>query len=450
VNSGGRLSVVLHTHMPYVEGFGTWPFGEEWLWEAIATSYLPLLAVLDERPGRVTLSLTPVLADQLAAPGVPERFLEFMRGVRPESHRLDVEAHPEVADQLERSAARYASAADDFEQRGGDLIAAFAPHVRWTSAATHAVLPLLATDAGVRLQLRTGVAAHRGRFGSWQGGLWLPECAHAPWLDPLLEEAGVRIACVDLTDAGVDPRRPLRTPAGPVLAPIDREVVDLVWSASGYPSAPAYLDTHWLTTRRHHAWSVDGRPYDPERARAQIRAHAADFAQRVSERLRDGGWVVCALDTELLGHWWPEGVFWLAEALDACEAAGVDVVALEDAVEDAVPLERELPVTSWGQPRTLETWSGPGAAGLAWRQRAAELRVLAAGDAVGERALRELLALQSSDWAFLASNDTAGPYPLERAAGHETALEAALAGEHMAPALRGLAPWIHAGALREP
>jgi predicted glycosyl hydrolase (DUF1957 family) len=24
--------------MPYVEGFGTWPFGDEWLWEAMATS----------------------------------------------------------------------------------------------------------------------------------------------------------------------------------------------------------------------------------------------------------------------------------------------------------------------------------------------------------------------------------------------------------------------------
>ena len=76
--------------MPYVEGFGTWPFGEEWLWEAMATCYLPLLDVLDAAPGRVTLSLTPVLCDQLEAPGVGERFLAFLRDVRPESHRLDV------------------------------------------------------------------------------------------------------------------------------------------------------------------------------------------------------------------------------------------------------------------------------------------------------------------------------------------------------------------------
>jgi 1,4-alpha-glucan branching enzyme len=61
----GELALVLHSHMPYVEGFGTWPFGEEWLWEAMATSYLPLLDVLDRDPP-LTLSLTPVLCDQLA------------------------------------------------------------------------------------------------------------------------------------------------------------------------------------------------------------------------------------------------------------------------------------------------------------------------------------------------------------------------------------------------
>ena len=66
----GELALVLHTHMPYVEGFGTWPFGEEWLWEAIATSYLPLLDVLAAPGGeRVTLSITPVLADQLETAG---------------------------------------------------------------------------------------------------------------------------------------------------------------------------------------------------------------------------------------------------------------------------------------------------------------------------------------------------------------------------------------------
>ncbi len=440
----GRLSIVLHTHMPYVEGFGTWPFGEEWLWEAMATCYLPLLDVLDARPDAVTVSLTPVLADQLEAPGVPERFLAFLRGTREESHRLDLDAHPELAPQLLHSRRRYRRAAASFERRGGDLIAAFARHARWTSAATHAVLPLLATDAGIRLQLETGIDAHRARFGAWDGGLWLPECAYGGWLDERLAEAAAGVACVELTDLGIDPRRALRTAAGPLLAPIDRELIDLVWRADGYPSGAGYADTHAFTERRHLAWAVDGRPYDPPRAAASVRADAADFAARAAARVAGGGWTVCALDTELLGHWWAEGVDWLAAAIDECARAGLALVPLDAEAygEDAAPAPA-LPVTSWGRPRTLQTWSGPRAHGLAWRQRAAELRALGRPGAAPPslRARRELLALQSSDWAFLISEDTAGPYPLERAAAHEAALDAALVGDGE-PALRNLAPYL--------
>jgi 1,4-alpha-glucan branching enzyme len=103
------------------------------------------------------------------------------------------------------------------------------------------------------------------------------------------------------------------------------------------------------------------------------------------------------------------------------------------------------PPTSWGAGRDLRTWSGPAAGGLAWRQRAAELRTLSAGARPSVRALRELLALQSSDWAFLVAHGTAGPYPAERAAGHEAALAAALEDGGEA-ALRHLAPHLAAAA----
>src|SRR5487761_1445189 len=132
----GELALVLHAHMPYVEGHGTWPFGEEWLWEAIATSYLPLLDVLGKAP--ITLSLTPVLCDQLEAPGAIDRCLRFLRDVRPESPRLDLEGFKAAGEEgfareLERSAAEYAWAADRLEALGGDLLGAFAPHASWTS-----------------------------------------------------------------------------------------------------------------------------------------------------------------------------------------------------------------------------------------------------------------------------------------------------------------------------
>ena len=413
----GALALVLHTHMPYVEGFGTWPFGEEWLWEAIATCYLPLLDVLDAAPGRVTLSVTPVLGDQLEAPGALERCTAFLREIRPASHRLDVEAAREPGERtaLEYSAARYEQAAEALE-RGRDLPARLAAHATWTSSATHAILPLLATAGGVRLQLETGIAAHRARSGGWAGGFWLPECAHAPWLDAWLAEAGRarRRASTSRTcwaSAAPPSCARCRSPAGPLLAPLDRAILELVWSPGGYPSRGAYRDTHRLTERRHQAWAVDGAPYDPARAAAQARTDAQDFVARAGARVRDGGLCVVALDTELLGVHWHEGVAWLAEVLAAADRGGLRIAPLDDLLDDVEPgagagAARDV-VGRAARPDDVER---PARGGLAWRQRAAELRAVAAPD-VPERALRELLALQSSDWAFLIAHATAGEYP---------------------------------------
>jgi 1,4-alpha-glucan branching enzyme len=453
--ASGELALVLHTHMPYIEGFGTWPFGEEWLWEAIATSYLPLLDVLDADPGALTLSLTPVLADQLESPGAMARCLEFLRTVRRETHARDaaeLRARGEwvSADELDRSGGAYAAAADrlaGLQAAPGGLLGAIGGHAQWTSAATHAVLPMLATDEGIDRQVQTGVASHRRRFGGWNGGFWLPECAHAGWCDARLETAGVRAVCVELTDrlglGHTDQLRPLATEAGPVLWPIDRAMIGLVWSEHGYPSRAPYRDYHRHTSFRHHAWRTDGAPYQHEAALAQARSDAAEFVAAVRARVSGGGVCVVALDTELLGHWWYEGVAWLQAVLTEARRQGLALTTLDEATQrhQPVPAPADLGVTSWGEGGDLRTWSGPRVADLAFAMRTAELQVAVAQPAAGVRARRELLALQSSDWAFLADRGTAGDYPRERAQGHRATLERALAGDpSLAPELRGLAP----------
>ncbi len=157
----GALAIVLHTHMPYVEGFGTWPFGEEWLWEAIVGSYLPLLELLDAG-APLTLSLTPVLCDQLEAPGVAERFAGVRRARPPPHPRRGCGRaacrRPRAAGAGARTlvGGLRAGSAQRCDARGGGLLEAFAPHAQWTSSATHAVLPLLATDDGLRLQVQSG------------------------------------------------------------------------------------------------------------------------------------------------------------------------------------------------------------------------------------------------------------------------------------------------------
>ena len=472
--AAGELALVLHTHMPYVEGgaswprppeernpagFGTWPFGEEWLWEAIATSYLPLLDLVARAP--ITLSLTPVLCDQLENEGGSERCIRFLTEVRPESHRRDIEVlraqgHDALVAPLEYSASVYATAAQRLEALPAGLLGALGPYAAWTSAATHAILPLLVSEAAIAVQVGTGVAAHRRRFGQWQGGFWLPECAHAPWLEPLLAEAGVRAICLDLTEQlGLAARanlRPFASDEGLVIWPLDRETISLVWHPRGYPSRGPYRDSHRLTPTHHHAWRNDGGPYDQELGLVQARADAREFVARVRGRVAAGGVCVCALDTELLGHWWHEGPAWLAAVIDEAAQQGLRLSTLDEALgrhepepfrfesaaHDTVSSERLA--TSWGEGGDLRTWSGPAVADLAWRVRSAELKTLRAGRP-GRRAIRELLAMQASDWAFLAYRGLASDYARERVEAHARALELALAGTPgLAPELRNLAP----------
>jgi 1,4-alpha-glucan branching enzyme len=487
--SGGRergaLAIVLHTHMPYVEGFGTWPFGEEWLWEAMAGSYLPLLDLLDGG-APLTLSLTPVLCDQLEAPDLAVRFGTFVQEVRRDTHARDAAGlrdggYEQLALELERAWGDYERALASLERRGGDVLGAFARHAQWTSSATHAVLPLLASDAGVRLQVREGIASHRRRFGEWRGGFWLPECGHAAWLESLLESEGVAATCIELTGrfglGASEHLQPLASESGILLAPIDRATIAFVWSGDGYPAGGAYRDYHHHTIHHHNPWGNDGDAYDHERALAQARADAADFVARTRERLRSagagardplplGGLVVCALDTELLGHWWYEGVDWLTAVIEECSRQGLELVRLDDALERCEPAVAPAGVTSpagatspaglepgagtWGQGGDLSTWSGPAVADMAFATRRAELELVAAGGRASSAAVRELLALQASDWPFMVSRGIAVPYARRRFDGHRAALARALAGEGDGEALRLLAAGADGAALREP
>jgi 1,4-alpha-glucan branching enzyme len=473
----GALALVLHSHMPYVEGFGTWPFGEEWLWEAVACVYLPLLELIDGAP--LTIGLTPVLCDQLEAmrgePG--DRYLSFLREIRAAIHAEDAAGleqggEPELAAEVRRAAGDYEFAEQSFERRGRDLLKAFAELDRvelWTSSATHALLPMLATDAGLRLQLTTGTASHLRRFGDWGGGFWLPECAYAPGLERDLADHGVRAFCVDQTSVpGFDHLRPAPTEAGPVAVPIDWATVELVWNDSaGYPVHGTYRDYHRRTVHDLKPWNNAGDPYDHAAALELAKTHARDFVESAAARVADGGLLCCALDTELLGHWWYEGPAWLAGVLEEADRQGLELVTVSEGIERTQPQRAALAASTWGTGKDTSTWDSPRVGQMAVAARRAELRTVAATAghlrprAALERAARELLAVQASDWAFMATRELAGDYPRERLDGHGAELEAALGALATQPvdvtsppvpepALRNLAPDLDLASLTSP
>jgi 1,4-alpha-glucan branching enzyme len=467
-DDAGDLAIVLHSHMPYVEGFGTYPFGEEWLFDAAIRSYLPLLEFARD----VTLTVTPVLADQLEDVGVHRRLRDFLVEWRVGAAEADAgEVPPECRPACEAELRRYRRALELLDAAGGDPLRPFRDAATEgrvalaASAATHAVLPMLATVPGRRLQLDAGIRSHRRRF-SWDGGFWLPECAYAPGLEPELAELGVRWFCVDQSAHQADPLdalAPIATEAGPVALPIDWEAVSWLWSLDGYPSDPAHAQFAGKSLRGIRIWKVGGGAYDPAAAVAAARRQAGEFLTAVRNRLRrfaaergDRGLIVFAIDTELLGHWWSEGVTWLEAVIEGAGAAGVRLLTAPQALAEHPPESRALNASTWGQGKDLRTWDSPAVADMAWAARRLELRLLRAlGEglptAAAERAARELLAVQASDWAFLDERGEAGDYAFRRATDHaQAALEAIDSPPSTDPRMRSLAPDLSLAPLLEP
>jgi 1,4-alpha-glucan branching enzyme len=464
----GDLAIVLHSHMPYVEGFGTYPFGEEWLFDAVIRSYLPVLEVARD----LTMTVTPALADQLEDRGAAERLREFLLKWRVSAAEADISQVPaECRDACEAELARYRHALELLDAAGGDPLRPFQEAVAEgrvalaTSSATHAVLPLLATRAGLRLQLDAGIRSHRRRFG-WDGGFWLPECAYAPGMERRLGEHGVRWFCVDQSAHDKDPLdalTPVATPAGPMALPIDWEVIQWLWSLDGYPSDPAHAQFAGKSLRGARIWKVGGGAYDPAAAETAARRQAGEFLAAVATRLREfaqrharPGLLVFAIDTELLGHWWSEGATWLREVLAGAAQAGVRLCTVPQALAEHEPIERPLAASTWGEEKDLRTWDSPQVADLAWGARRLELRLLRAlarglrGPAA-LRAARELLAAQASDWAFLDKRGQAGDYPFRRATDHARAMLEAIDSRSVTdPCMRSLAPDLSLAPLLEP
>ena len=126
---------------------------------------------------------------------------------------------------------------------------------------------------------------------------------------------------------------------------------------------------------------------------------------------------------------------------------------MSDGLARVEAVDRPLAASTWGIGKDLSTWDSPRVAELAFAARTAELRTVAAAarSALGlERAARELLAIQSSDWAFMDTRELAADYPERRVASHRAAHADALSDSAPVPELRNLAPDLDLASLVAP
>ncbi|MFO0752541.1 MAG: 1,4-alpha-glucan branching protein domain-containing protein [Thermodesulfovibrionales bacterium] len=413
----GSLILFLHAHLPYVKHPEyEYSLEENWLFEAMRETYLPLLDILERMVNegaspRLTLSFSPPLMEMLNDALLRKRF------VRSLEHLI------ELAEQEVKRTARtpfaplalfYRSAFRKTlrlytERYRQDLLSAFRQlqaegHIEVAAtAATHAFLPAFAPFPGaVKSQIALGVKSYQRVFGRPPRGFWLPECGYYHGLDSFLKDAGIRYFFVEthgLVRGRPRPRhsvyRPALSPAGLSVFGRDSASARQVWCASrGYPGDPWYRDFYrdigfdlpleytggftrfrgikTFTGMKYYrvtGGEADKAPYDRAAALQRAAGHAAHFtAEREADfrKLLPYGFppvILSAFDAELFGHWWFEGVEWLDMVLRGREKRGLSYrIATPSSYLLSHPAGQEhctrIEPSSWGEGGYSEVWIG--------------------------------------------------------------------------------------------
>ncbi|WP_221565578.1 1,4-alpha-glucan branching protein domain-containing protein [Alkalihalobacillus sp. TS-13] len=472
------FSLVLHAHLPFVLHREPNRIEERWLFEAVSESYIPLIWGLDSSsPGsKYTISLSPPLLEMLASSIFHERYLTHIRTTQ--ELLIKEREHATTSEEIriiEFYISRFKKIKETFLEWNGDLISAFRFFMREnkieciTSSATHAILPYIQTEQGIRSQIRSGLDCFEQHFGFKPDGFWLPECAFSPGIDKLLYEEGVRYTFVEeATIRKLDPEAqsfdaPVFSPHGIVLFPRSSSISKKVWDAKlGYPGDYDYREFYrdiaydrgleyiapYIhpdriridTGLKYHriTGETDNKDYyDRENAMVKAKRHSEDFIQAVCENLNQykgdkAKVTLAAFDAELFGHWWFEGPEWL-EMVMKDENTNIHWITPK---EFTLRHYQELTThhacfSTWGRNGYGEVWLNESNAWIYRHLHAMEqelikqMTILKDPDSLIRRALnqlnREWLLATASDWAFIMDQQSASEYAISRMKEHVSA-----------------------------
>ncbi len=458
----GHFALILHAHLPFVRHPEHEHFvEEEWLFEAITETYIPLLRVMrrlvdDLVPFKLTMSITPTLCAMLQDQLLCERYvrhLDLLIDLVARERKRN-RKHPQLRELAEFYVGLFSETRRHFvDEWKCDLLSVFR-ELRQTgaleiiaSAATHGLLPILQQQSAraARAQLLIGRDVYVELFGGEPAGFWLPECGYAPGLESILREANLRWFAVDAHGLLFGKPRPCRsiyapcyTPAGPAAFARDPNASRQVWNAhEGYPGDPAYRDFY-----RDIGFDLPATQ------------HAIHFLEQCHQQIREIGEVgfdpiiVAPFDAELFGHWWFEGPIFLEQFIRHAANEGDFRLTSPSEYLAAHPTQQivEPAASTWGENGHLAVWLDQSNAWIYPQLNAAAQMMIdlakqtsaivaqphrlpggrSAGgapalqltDRVLKQLARELLLAQSSDWAFLIKTGTAREYATQRTIDH--------------------------------
>ena len=370
------VNIILHAHLPYVKHIEFPRFLEEdWLFESINESYLPLLRMLEKLSNqavnyKLTMCFSPTLMTMLTDVDLQQRFLNYMERHLQLGEKEIERTQTEDTDAHKMAYYYYEKTIKNLEiykyykcniLEGFKELASLGKLELITTAATHAFLPLYKDyESAIRAQVLVGIQTFENAFGYKPKGFWLPECGYYPGLEKILEEYGVQW-CQLPSHSVITAKnkvntfgyQPLAIGESNVKAFVrDWSLTNLIWSNSfGYPCDSDYREFYRdigydlpldyiepfihepkvrvFTGYKYHA--ISGKTenknfYDLEKAFAKVDLHSDNMLYHIQRKgymiepmLKNSPVYNLCLDAELFGHRWFEGILFLEQILRKCE-----------------------------------------------------------------------------------------------------------------------------------
>ncbi|MGN1351770.1 MAG: glycoside hydrolase family 57 protein [Clostridia bacterium] len=412
----GYVSFILHAHLPFIHHPESEDYlEEEWLYEAISETYIPLLLnfqKLEEEKVdfRLTMSITPPLLSMLDNKLLQKRYIKYLKKHIElcEKEVVRTASNDKVNSLSKYYLERYTNDLHIFKDiYNCNLINAF-KHFQdigvleiITCGATHGYFPILYVNENtVKAQIAVGVQTYEKYFGKKPRGIWLPECGYVPEADKYLKQFGIEYIITESHGILYADPTPIYATFAPIVSPNgiiafgrDIESSKQVWSSiCGYPG-----DFNYREFYRDIGYDADYdyiKPYiakNGARVNTGIKYHritskgdfkdyynlqwAKDSAEKqaghffdsrvnqieeLSNIMKDTPPIVlCPYDAELFGHWWYEGPYWLYVLFKKIyyDNSNFKLITPSEYIDTFPNMQISTPcISSWGANGYSEVW----------------------------------------------------------------------------------------------
>ncbi|MCI9087171.1 MAG: DUF1957 domain-containing protein [Clostridia bacterium] len=411
----GYVSFVLHAHLPFIHHPESDDYlEEEWLFEAISETYIPLLInfqKLEEEKVdfRITMSMTPPLLNMLDNQLLQQKYINYLNThiELAQKEIVRTKGNDKENDLAHYYFNRYSNDLHLFKEvYHCNLINGF-KHFQdigvleiITCGATHGYFPILyVNEKTIKAQIAIGVQTYEKYFGRKPRGIWLPECGYVPESDKYLKEFSIEYIITE--SHGIlyaDPTpiygtfAPIVSPEGVIAFGRDIESSRQVWSSiNGYPGDVNYrefyrdigYDAPYDYIKPYIAcngvrvntgikyYRITGKScpkdyYNVQWAQDTINKQTGHFfdsrvtqINTLASLTTNPPIILCPYDAELFGHWWYEGPDWLYTLFKKIyyDKSNFSLITPSEYIDKYPMMQISTPCrSSWGANGYSEVW----------------------------------------------------------------------------------------------